>query len=64
LHARMDMAMALVEQSFSGTTIAEVLNEPTKSVPLCPFPPVQTGSDPNRAWALNRNIANQTEGQT
>lgn len=64
LHARMDMAMALVEQSFAGTTIAEVLNEPSLSVPLCPFPPVQTGSDPSRAWALNRNIANQTEGQT
>lgn len=38
LHQRMDNALALVEQALAATTLAEVLSEPTKSVPLCPFP--------------------------
>jgi Rrf2 family transcriptional regulator, nitric oxide-sensitive transcriptional repressor len=35
LHRRVDDAMALVEKAFGGTTLAEVLAEPTTSVPLC-----------------------------
>ena len=35
LHRRMDDAMATVEAAFGGTTLAEVLNEPTHSPPLC-----------------------------
>ena len=35
LHRRVDEAMALVEKAFGGTTLAEVLAEPTSSVPLC-----------------------------
>ena len=35
LHRRMDEAMATVETAFAGTTLAEVLNEPTHSPPLC-----------------------------
>lgn len=42
LHRRVDMALAMVEDAFRNTTLAEVLNEPTPSVPLCEFPPVQT----------------------
>ena len=61
LHARMDMALALVENAFCSTTIAEVLSEPTQSVPLSPFPPTQTLADPDRAWALNRTLAQQNE---
>jgi Rrf2 family protein len=38
LHERLDNALALVEEAFSGTTLAEILAEPTRSVPLCPFP--------------------------
>jgi Rrf2 family transcriptional regulator, nitric oxide-sensitive transcriptional repressor len=38
LHRRLDNALALVEKAFAGTTLAEVLAEPTQSVPLCPFP--------------------------
>lgn len=38
LHKRLDDALAHVEQAFAGTTLAEVLAEPTTSVPLCPFP--------------------------
>jgi Rrf2 family protein len=35
LHRRVDEAMALVEKAFGGTTLAEVLAEPSDSVPLC-----------------------------
>jgi Rrf2 family nitric oxide-sensitive transcriptional repressor len=38
LHRRLDDALALVEQSFRESTIADLLNEPTTSKPLCPFP--------------------------
>jgi hypothetical protein len=30
----------MVEKAFRSTTLAEVLAEPTRSVPLCPFPKV------------------------
>jgi Rrf2 family protein len=35
LHKRMDSAMATVEKAFSETTLAEILAEPSASVPLC-----------------------------
>ena len=38
LHRRMDNALAMVENAFRSTTLAEVLAEPTRSAPLCPFP--------------------------
>ena len=38
LHRRVDNAMAMVEEAFRNTTLAEVLAEPTRSVPLCAFP--------------------------
>lgn len=41
LHKRVDAALAMVEEAFGGTTLSEVLSEPTSSVPLCDFPPVQ-----------------------
>ena len=44
LHRRFDDALAQVEQAFAGTTLAEVLAEPTSSVPLCPFPAVKPKS--------------------
>ena len=44
LHRRFDDALAHVEQAFAGTTLAEVLAEPTTSVPLCPFPQVKPKS--------------------
>jgi Rrf2 family transcriptional regulator, nitric oxide-sensitive transcriptional repressor len=40
LHARMDQALATVENAFRQTTLAEILAEPTTSVPLCDFPSV------------------------
>ena len=39
LHKRLDDAMAMVEAAFRDTTLAEVLNEPSPSVPLCEGPP-------------------------
>jgi Rrf2 family transcriptional regulator, nitric oxide-sensitive transcriptional repressor len=41
LHRRVDNALALVEEAFRSTTLAEVLAEPTTSVPLCDFPVVK-----------------------
>jgi Rrf2 family protein len=38
LHKRVDAALALVEDAFRQSTLAEVLAEPTRSVPLCDFP--------------------------
>jgi Rrf2 family protein len=38
LHRRLDNAMAMVEKAFQGTTLAEILAEPTQSRPLCDFP--------------------------
>ena len=42
LHRRLDNALATVEEAFAATTLAEVLAEPSLSVPLCPFPEVKT----------------------
>lgn len=38
LHKRVDAALASMEEAFSTSTLAEVLTEPTSSVPLCEFP--------------------------
>ena len=38
LHRRLDNALAMVEEAFRDTTLAEVLATPSKSVPLCDFP--------------------------
>jgi Rrf2 family protein len=35
LHARLDGALASVEDAFRKTTLAEILAEPTTSIPLC-----------------------------
>ncbi len=35
LHARLDHAAGLVEQSFAETTVADLLHEPGRSAPLC-----------------------------
>jgi Rrf2 family protein len=38
LHQRLDNALAMVEEAFRQTTLAEILAEPTRSRPLCGFP--------------------------
>ena len=38
LHRRVDDALASIEDAFRSTTLAEVLAEPSESVPLCDFP--------------------------
>jgi Rrf2 family protein len=38
LHRRLDNALESVETAFAETTLAEVLAEPSESVPLCDFP--------------------------
>lgn len=41
LHRRLDEALATIEEAFADTTLAEVLAEPSESVPLCEFPALQ-----------------------
>jgi hypothetical protein len=41
LHRKLDNALATVERAFEETTLAEVLAEPSRSIPLCPFPAVK-----------------------
>lgn len=36
LHRRIDDAIASIERAFKDTTIAEVLRNPSRSIPLCP----------------------------
>jgi Rrf2 family protein len=43
LHRRLDNALATVEKAFRGTTLADILAEPTSSKPLCEFPNVALG---------------------
>jgi Rrf2 family protein len=38
LHNKMDAALAHIEEAFASTTLADVIAEPSASVPLCPFP--------------------------
>lgn len=38
LHRKMDNALATVEKAFSGTTLADILKDPSRSVPLCEVP--------------------------
>ena len=38
LHRRLDNALATVEAAFRQTTLAEILDEPSKTRPLCGFP--------------------------
>ena len=41
LHKRMDNALAMVEEALGNSSLAEILSEPTRSKPLCPFPNVK-----------------------
>jgi Rrf2 family transcriptional regulator, nitric oxide-sensitive transcriptional repressor len=45
LHRRLDQAMAAFEDAFRRTTLAEVLAEPSTSIPLCEFPMAAKGVD-------------------
>jgi Rrf2 family transcriptional regulator, nitric oxide-sensitive transcriptional repressor len=40
LHRRLDNALAEMERAFSASTLAEILAEPSLTVPLCSFPGV------------------------
>jgi Rrf2 family nitric oxide-sensitive transcriptional repressor len=42
LHRRMDDALAMVQEAFGKTTLAEILAEPSRSIPLCPNPGTTT----------------------
>lgn len=53
LHRRLDNALAAMEDAFRQTTLAEVLAEPSQSVPLCEFP---RGRRPQRASRQARSV--------
>ena len=38
LHKRVDQALESVEMAFAKTTLQEIIDEPTESIPLCDFP--------------------------
>lgn len=38
LHRSLDNALAEMERAFSNSTLAEILAEPSQSIPLCGFP--------------------------
>ena len=62
LHRRFDEALAQVEHAFASVTLAEVLAEPTSSVPLCPFPEVKPKSGrraTGRDWLTSREELRQ-----
>jgi Rrf2 family protein len=41
LHRRLDQAIAMVEDAFRRTSIAELVSEPAASQPLCGLPPAR-----------------------
>jgi DNA-binding IscR family transcriptional regulator len=41
LHKRMDNALAMIEEALGNSTLAEIISEPSRSKPLCPFPNVK-----------------------
>jgi Rrf2 family protein len=47
LHNRMDSALASVETALGKTTLAEVLAEPTESIPLHELPPKRESPPPD-----------------
>jgi Rrf2 family transcriptional regulator, nitric oxide-sensitive transcriptional repressor len=43
LHRRMDNAIGEVRRALAESTLAEMLSEPSESIPLCPFPAIKGG---------------------
>jgi Rrf2 family protein len=54
LHRRVDDALALVEDAFRNTTLQEVIDEPSESIPLCEFPPKKLESLGNAKLATDK----------
>jgi Rrf2 family transcriptional regulator, nitric oxide-sensitive transcriptional repressor len=46
LHKRLDDALAMVEQAFANSTLAEIIADPNPSVPLCDFPKLPPAESP------------------
>lgn len=43
LHKKMDQALAMIEETFSSTTLADIVNTPSSSKPLCDVMQVRLG---------------------
>jgi Rrf2 family transcriptional regulator, nitric oxide-sensitive transcriptional repressor len=71
LHRRVDNALAMVEQAFCSTTLAEVLAEPSRSKPLCdviqplcgPLAVVENGVAENGVPPVKRTLGRKTPGR-
>lgn len=46
LHKRMDKALEQIEETFRNSTLAEILAEPSESIPLCDFPLAHPHAEP------------------
>lgn len=67
LHRRVDNALAMVEQAFQSTTLAEVLAEPTRSKPLCPVIqplPGESDAESSDAPAQRKPAGRKTPGRS
>lgn len=56
LHKRLDAALATMETAFASTTLAEIIAEPTASVPLCEFPAPPGADRPCKPVARSKAV--------
>lgn len=55
LHSRLDSAIAMVEEAFSKTTVAELVPNPTREKATCQFPGIAFGNPiPSEAAAASK----------
>lgn len=57
LHRRLDQALASFEQSFSETTLGDIVAEPSESVPLCEPPAVGQERKNRDAYSSGRQTS-------
>ena len=63
LHHRLDQAIGSVEEAFSKTTLAEVLSEPSRSVPLCDFPSIRGANTSTQASKTSNSKDKEKKAQ-
>ena len=57
LHSKLDRALALVEEAFRDSTLAEILEDPSPSIPLCPFPRIAPSAREGEEFSTSRDDA-------
>lgn len=61
LHKRIDDSLAAMEGAFRKSTLAELLAEPTTSVPLCEFPFIASTGTPGHAPSKSKHRESTTQ---